>query len=702
MLSYYSCILSLFLVSLTAQAFTPSIESYVSTESRVNELKGVFPGGQFGSSVENADINGDGLTDIFVGSPFTSVSRKQWNGATAIILGSKTDTEDKIHIYGENSGDQLGTAISSGDYNNDGIDDVAISAYNAGPENARSGAVYVIYGSVDMPSRASGQEGSQPINTVGMLSGDFVLSKAKTILNGHEDKAQFGMSMLSIDVNKDGFDDLIIGEPGATFHGNKMTGAIYVYPGGKDGISSNYSISMYGQKSNEKFGSILTGGDYNNDDKIDLAISAYASNSIDKNQAGKVYIYENLMGINSSAGSSSTFLEGNSQNGWFGFATDTGDANGDGIDDLLVSSFPYKGDKEDASIFLYHGGEKFMNKKYYDVQVTSPDREALPGASVLLSDLNNDSKADIVIGAPGISHMKSIDPGDVYVIFSSETPYKDKYSIREKSGINAIHGEKSDDWFGYGLKSLDFNNDAIMDLAIGSRYSDTIGGVNNGKVFVLTGKNKPFGRVAQLSQNIGDTVNRAELVKLLFESFDLRSKNADFLQNCYDYKEFCLFNFMAMSSFNELQLSPDLILFPDVMPDSPYYNDVNDATILGLVNGYLDEKDSPFHPERPITRIQALKVIFGAADLVPQKYKFELISIVGSYLNLTNQFSYFYDIDAKIPEMWWYPRYVNFAVENEIIRNGDFFRPNDNITVDELNDLIINTLTLLKSRDEKN
>lgn len=677
--------------NIAAYAFETSIESYISTESWKFEYKGVFPGGQFGSSLGHADINGDGLVDIFIGSPFTSVFKREWNGSIAIVFGSKTDSEYKIHIYGENSGDQFGTSISSGDYNNDGKDDLVVGAYNAGLDDTRTGLVYIIYGNMDM--------GSQMDMTANTQKSDFVLNKTNAVIGGHEEKGQFGVSMLTIDVNKDGFDDLVVGEPGATMYGNKMAGAVYVYLGGINGINSNYSYFLYGHNQNEKFGSSITGGDYDNDGKIDLVIGAYMADVADIGQAGRVYYYHDI--VDTALDNAYNFLDGNNQKSWFGFATDSGDANGDGIDDLLVSSFPYKSNKDNTGVFLYYGGDQFMVNGKADVVIYDPYNEALPGASVLLSDLNGDFKSDIIIGAPGVSYMRSTDPGDVYIIFSSENPYKGVYSIREKTGINVIHGEKSDDWFGYGMKSFDFNNDNMMDLAISSRYSDTISGVNNGKVFVLQGKNRPFGRVVSLRETKGIEVTRADLVKIIFESFDLRTKNANFLQSCYAYKEFCLFNFMAMSSFNDIQLNPNLILFPDVPPENEYYNDINDATILGLVNGYLDEINSPFHPELPVTRIQALKVILGAADLVPQKYKFELIAMFGSYANLISQSSYFYDIDAKISEMWWYPRYINFAVENGIISDGDFFRPNDNITVDELNDFIINTLPLLKSEDEK-
>jgi hypothetical protein len=70
---------------------------------------------------------------------------------------------------------------------------------------------------------------------------------------------------------------------------------------------------------------------------------------------------------------------------------------------------------------------------------------------------------------------------------------------------------------------------------------------------------------------------------------------------------------------------------------------------------------------------------------------------------MISQKSYFTDINAKVPSMWWYPRYVNFAVDHNIVDKGEYFRPNDNITAKELEDIMTRTINYLKSnnKDEK-
>ena len=48
----------------------------------------------------------------------------------------------------------------------------------------------------------------------------------------------------------------------------------------------------------------------------------------------------------------------------------------------------------------------------------------------------------------------------------------------------------------------------------------------------------------------------------------------------------------------------------------------------------------------------------------------------------------FDDADFDLESSWWYPRYVNFALDEDIITKERYFRPNEPITEGELNDMI--------------
>ncbi len=89
-----------------------------------------------------------------------------------------------------------------------------------------------------------------------------------------------------------------------------------------------------------------------------------------------------------------------------------------------------------------------------------------------------------------------------------------------------------------------------------------------------------------------------------------------------------------------------------------------------------------------MTRIQALKVVLGAADLMDWREKFELIRDLGNEDALRDQISPFADVNALRDDSWWYPRYVNFALDTGIIDAGEYFRPDEPITEQEYNGML--------------
>lgn len=638
-------------------------------------FQGDLPGEQMGASLYQGDFDGDGYDDIVTGSPFATFGDKKWAGSVTVIFGqpkSTDKTHQKLTFRGEAAGDQLGTAVYAGDFNNDGFDDLVIGAFNGYHMGMRTGRVYVIYGQGNLYSRWSTQ-------TV-----DFTYYKPDLKLSGRNENDGFGMEINVGDVNGDGVTDLLVGSPMANAHGVKNAGVVDVYFGDYDGLSQFSDMVFYGQTQSERFGSAIAVGDIGGEKEQDVAIGAYMANNGALKQTGRVYLFMDITEDMVQMTKPTSYIEGMEENGWFGFDLEIGNVGKTSVEDLLVSSFPYAGNRDLGKIFIFYGNTKFADEgavffaKEEAMEAVFADRlnENLLGSNLALFDYNDDGLSEIIAGAPGIGNPKSEYAGNVYVYYNGDFDSPRSY----------IYGESADDWFGYGLSSGDFDGDGILDLFVSARYADIEGAVNNGKVYVIYGKGGVFGD--KKPYNDGDFVSRGKLISKIVERFDLKNKRAEEIKTCNDYKDFCLFNFVAMSDFEGLELEPRLMLYPDVGPDNPYYEDINIATMLNIVNGYLGDKGSPFYPDKEVSRIQALKMVLTAADLVPMMYKFELINVLGSLEDLYRQISYFDDVNAKIAHMWWYVRYVNFAVENGIVEDSDFFRPDDNITISELNDLI--------------
>lgn len=177
-------------------------------------------------------------------------------------------------------------------------------------------------------------------------------------------------------------------------------------------------------------------------------------------------------------------------------------------------------------------------------------------------------------------------------------------------------------------------------------------------------------------------LSRGEAVDRIVKTFELKKNYSSFISKCLINADDCFFVFAAMSDFEGISFNP-LTLYPDVNPKNRYYDSINVASMLSLVHGYLEQDTTPFKPEIVISRIQALKVVIGAAELMKWKEKFELNEA---------QISLFDDIAADDDEKWWYPRYANFAKEIGIVPDEGAFRPDEPIKLQELKDMMDKTL----------
>lgn len=683
-------------------------------ESSVNQIAskiefiGETAGEQLGAAIVGGDFNNDGVDDIAMGSPFSSIGDREWNGKVTIVFGKNSWKNKKIDLanvfpdvtfFGEYSGDQFGTTLTSGDFNRDGIADIAIGAYNAFSDGERPGKVYVVLGQ----------------STWSRQSYDFLIAKPDIEFVGNKNDEGFGLALSTVDIDDDNRDDLLIGSPFSSYDDVKKSGMVYAFLAKKEWMSTGVYASdqadmiFYGLAPNERFGSAIAAGTIISKKLIDVAIGAYSADDGDKTQVGKVYIYKGRDNFLKNFRKPTLTFTGSNQGEWLGYALAAGDTNGDGKDDLAISSFPYNSHPSLGKVTIFYGKQDLEKKasviypsdKNANIIIKKSLGEALMGASVLLPDFNGDNQKEIVLGAPGVGDPLSSDAGDVYILFNDNPGRNIVYSARDGSVTSTIHGENADDWFGFSLADLDFNGDGYTDLAVGSRYSDGKKISNNGKVFILPGVGNPYGNGRTVNSPEDVPISRGELIHEVIDRLDLKTKKAEFIESCYEHKDFCLFNFMAISLYNDVRLDPTPVLYPDVPEDYEYYEDVVVGTMLGLVNGMTTEKDNPFHPDDPISRINALKIVLGAADLVPPLYRFELKNQLGSYENLALQPSYFGDVNPQISSMWWYPRYTNFAVENGIIKQNRIFRPDDKITVSEFNSMLNNTIKYLRARDKE-
>lgn len=688
----FGLVLGFSLLSILSQDYAEAktySEHFVIKDQSKHVFLGAKPGDQFGATLTKGDFNADGVLDLAVGSPFAGNGEKEWAGKVDIYLGGKNwaNGDGIISILGANAGDQLGSTIESGDLDGDGFDELIIGAYNAQFENERSGQVYVMYGQ----------------NLTSSHSFDFALSKPDVRLVGVDNGDGFGLSLSTGDLNGDDIDDLLVGAPFAASDETKNAGMVYGFYGKVDGFEKSFylmskyepDVRLYGKTAGGRFGSAIAIGNFTAGLDNDVAISAYNEANGDLVGAGSIYIYKNGGKLLNNLRTPTSKIIGSKDNGWMGFYLSSSDINYDRIDDLLVGSFPFTGNREEGSAGIYYGGKRFSHKGVelpdgFDISFNGKFNDSLLGMNIVSEDLNGDTYKDFLMGAPGIGKFRSDDEGDAYVLYGSEAGIQPSNKVDNYDLSLVIHGENADDWFGSAVEVMDLNGDKMQDLIIGARYADSSDGTNAGKVFVLYGSKNGWGEKRDAANVIPNGVKRGDLIKLVVETLNVQEKNKDFINQCYQYREFCLFNFLATSRYKDVKIEPEVLLYPDVKPNDPYYNEVVIATMLGIVDGFYNEDNSPFHPERQVSRIQALKIILVAADLVKPLYKFEVESP-------KDENSYFTDVDYALPYTWWYERYLTFSVQNGLLEPYGAFRPEDNITSDELNGMMKSVLDYMQT-----
>ncbi|HXG46146.1 MAG TPA: FG-GAP repeat protein, partial [Methylomirabilota bacterium] len=110
-----------------------------------------------------ADLNADGFADVIGGAPDAdgpsntrTSAGETWvvfGGATLAALRDLSNAPPDVTIYGANPSDHSGSTIGTGDFNGDGINDVAIAAFEGdGVSNTllNSGEVHVFLGASNL------------------------------------------------------------------------------------------------------------------------------------------------------------------------------------------------------------------------------------------------------------------------------------------------------------------------------------------------------------------------------------------------------------------------------------------------------------------------------------------------------------------------------------------------------------------------
>jgi hypothetical protein len=261
--------------------------------------------------------------------------------------------------------------------NGDGYDDVLVGAIWYSNGQSHEGAIFLYLGSATGPS------------------GTVAWSVESNVANRN-----FGTSMGTAgDVNGDGYDDVIIGDP---LHSNGQTneGGAYLYLGSATGLSPTPVWSAESNQAEARFGtSVGTAGDVNGDGYADVIVGAPYYSAGQTNE-GRAYVY---LGSASGLASNPAWLaDGQQDFARLGSSVGSaGDVNGDGYADAVVGApFYSNGQAYEGRAYLFLGSAAGLPFTVGDWVVESDQVTAGFGAAVATAgDVNGDGFADVLVSA---------------------------------------------------------------------------------------------------------------------------------------------------------------------------------------------------------------------------------------------------------------------------------------------------------------
>ena len=300
-------------------------------------------------------------------------------------------------------------------------------------------------------------------------------------------------SSTEADFNGDGIGDLVVGAPGEDLGAVADAGIVHVLYGDGGGVSAagsqTWSQSSAGiadsAEAGDRFGSVLSAGDFNGDGRDDLAIGAAAEDIGAVVDAGVVHVlYGSVVGLSATGAqywnqNSAAVADAIESGDRFGSALAAGKLNNDAFAELVVG-VPDEGidAAESAGAGVVHvlpgaaAGVTATGSQYWNQDSAGIADAVEPGDgfgnALVVGDMNSAVGQDLAIGAAAEDLGATADAGVVHVIYGSATGLTATGSQYWHQNIAGVaDAVESGDRFGSALAAGKLNNDAFSELVVG-------------------------------------------------------------------------------------------------------------------------------------------------------------------------------------------------------------------------------------------
>ncbi len=385
-------------------------------------------------SMAMGDLNADGFADLVIATPTADLLGHTHNGRVNVHHGSIAGLSPvpDVILAGEGDDFHFGMGIDLGDFNGDGIQDLAVGVpgwYNLTQSAGQQGQVQIFAGHTDglssQPMYSMSGSGDERlgdhVNSLEQNGNNSTLAASaqgwSNGLEGNENKSgkviifefetgsmtlernltqssngkMFGQTMEACDINGDGYDELIVANTG-TYSNALSYSSVEYFEGSSNGYDGTPIHVVVSNQQGRLFGHNLAClGDVTGDGLEDHIITEPFNSSGGGFSAGKLWMYNGTTGPMS--GEPDWTLLSSEANARIGTAiAPVGDLNDDGFGDVLISKV---GGGSGGSIDIFLGSSSGLQAES-QLLAQGLSSESLGAIIAGYGDINGDGLNEIV------------------------------------------------------------------------------------------------------------------------------------------------------------------------------------------------------------------------------------------------------------------------------------------------------------------
>ena len=401
----------------------------------------------------------------------------------ALDYGMDTDIGNvNASFWRENPDPLPGISVTgAGDVNGDGYDDILIGIPNNVDDAREAGRTYLIFG------KDSG------------WTMDSNLSASDASFRGEYEGDYSGYSVAGAgDVNRDGYDDILIGAIYNKDRDFPYAGKTYLILGKATGWAMDTNLSSSDASflevdASDRGNSVAGAGDVNGDGYDDILIGATNNfGGVWPDQTYLIFGKDSGWAMDTPLSASDASFLGEVNYDYSGCSVaGGGDINGDGYDDILIGAYgnDENGNKSGQTYLILgkpSAWEMGVNLAASDASFRGEDEDDRSGAPIAVAgDVDGDGYDDILIGAYG-NDENGNDSGQTYLIFGKASGWQMDTNLSASDA--SFWGENPKDGHLARVAGAgDVNGDGYDDILIGAPVNND-GGIRAGQTYLILGR----------------------------------------------------------------------------------------------------------------------------------------------------------------------------------------------------------------------